>query len=111
MIDTELLKVCVKQKNSKADLLVHIRSTKCIISHREQINTQVALFEDIFKPRMRTGIHFLTSRSLVVLVFDTVSKRLNHVEQRSSCCCSLTFIDLVFVSSRNMKGGNENFYR
>ena len=43
-------------------------------------------------------------QELAYLSFDTASERLNHVELRSSCSCFLTFVDLIFISSRNMKG-------
>ena len=57
----------------------------------------------------KDGNTFFSKQEFTYFSFDTVSERLNHVELRSSCSCSLMSVDLDFVSSRNMKGENENF--
>ena len=52
---------------------------------------------------------FFNKQEFASFSFDTVSKRLNHVELRSFSSCPLTSVELAFVSSHNMKGENENF--
>ena len=56
------------------------------------------------------GNTFFNKQEFACFSFDVVSGRINHVELWSSYNCFLTSVDLIFVSSRNMKG-NENFKR
>ena len=74
LIDTDQFQSTLEGKNSKVDLSVQIHNAKCKISHRDQINTQVALFEDIFNALVRTETHFLTRKSLHVLVLTLSQK-------------------------------------
>ena len=64
-----------KKKNSKVDLSVWVQNTKSIISHIEQINTQVAMFEEYLQPTSEDRKRFFNKQEFACFFSLTLSKK------------------------------------